>query len=80
MFRNRIDISSWLRSVSGHADDLGMTDHRERDEEDQLRRDAEHAGFDLGTDVGHPQLGHEAAGFDLDLDIGRDNEPPELRR
>ena len=57
-----------------------MNDHRERDEQDELHQAAEHAGFDLGADVAHPQSGHEAAGFDVDLDILRDNEPPELRR
>ena len=47
--------------------------------DDELARDAELAGYDLGTDLAQPvPHQHEVAAFDLELDILADNEPPDL--
>ncbi|QRP49318.1 hypothetical protein [Amycolatopsis sp. FDAARGOS 1241] len=54
--------------------------HRHQpDERAGLAEAAEHAGFDLGTDVAQPVAGHEHTAFDAETDLGVDGEPPELR-
>jgi hypothetical protein len=74
------------RAEHGRGPVRRIVDHlrHHRDEgsavDDELTRDAELAGYDLGADLAHPSPRHEIAGFDVDTDIGRENEPPELRR
>ncbi|MFC0554329.1 hypothetical protein ACFFHJ_25885 [Planotetraspora thailandica] len=60
-----------------------ISEHHERavrrHEEEALAEAAERAGFDLGTDIGHPTAQQTPAGYDVETDLGVDNEPPELR-
>lgn len=60
-----------------------ITEHHEqaarRHEEEALTLAAETAAFDLGSDIGHPTVGHNPVGYDIDSDLGTDKEPPELR-
>lgn len=47
-----------------------------RREEEALAEAAEHAAFDLESDIGHPRMHSGDQPFDLDEDLGAGHEPP----
>lgn len=54
--------------------------HRHKsDDSTGLAEAAEHAGFDLGTDLAQPVPTHEHNTFEAEVDLGVDGEPPQLR-
>jgi hemerythrin-like domain-containing protein len=62
----------------GHLHDIAEHLHRHHDrivhrrEEEALADAAEHAGFDLETDIGHPTPQSAGQPFDMELDLGVD--------